>query len=703
MNRNYRRRPVLPEESSNFADPASASPPKLDQETQTPLPSSKISCESEGIERSVDRLRTSSKMQSLLASLDSSIPSTPAPPTSSIFRDLSLREIMAIPQPFAWQTGLPESMEGLLKDYKISSFGGLIDGPIKEASTPQHSYMDLRMVQNLDWATQIVNASHSYFTPIKPPSARGAIDIVKHGHIDQAYKEFHRALSITPKCSTAYVGRGLILLSKGDPRAAQREFRRALEVCPTDMDAKKYLEDLAHPTSGPHAAGLSSGRRRDSLFGIAAPLKTKEEQEADEEEMRKLSKRKAVTVAPLELRLDVDSLPNFRRHGQHRARPPPPPPPASSGTTTPSSSQVLSSSKVSSRGLRETLESKVSRAHALPLATPSSISKGASGSLALRKPSDPYPPASLVDQRPLGPNRSISSRKDIPMTKMATNAPRPSAAARAMASKYETDSPKSASTFRQPVPPGVKASRSTTLLPGVGKGSPDITRTYHDRTFPGDAKSHRDRVASGGANPPRGKVPSSGSKYPRERVSSDDARRPRDRSASDKNGKYHDKDALTSSKSYSGKDVASGSKNRQERKGLQVSSRSSQQIRQSTVSHETFGRSSTKRPRSPDVKPKAIQDNSPDSSPLSSAPEMSDEEDDALFYGLDPGGSSVSTGLGRKRTIDDDDEAEGIRDRKKIKPSSTESSPPPKAPMNRAPMKARRVKRRIIMDNESSE
>lgn len=78
---------------------------------------------------------------------------------------------------------------------------------------------------------------------------------------ERAIRAYERALAIDPKAPNVHYHLGLIYKERGDFAQAAAAFQRALEVLPTDKDARYWLDQLArHKAAG-----------QDAIDGNAAP------------------------------------------------------------------------------------------------------------------------------------------------------------------------------------------------------------------------------------------------------------------------------------------------------------------------------------------------------------------------------------------------------------------------------------------------
>lgn len=68
---------------------------------------------------------------------------------------------------------------------------------------------------------------------------------LKHDHVPEAAKEFHRMLEECPTDAAIHSGLGVALARQGQTEAAESEFRTALEIDPNDFTALHNLGDLA--------------------------------------------------------------------------------------------------------------------------------------------------------------------------------------------------------------------------------------------------------------------------------------------------------------------------------------------------------------------------------------------------------------------------------------------------------------------------
>lgn len=513
--------------------------------------------------------------------------------------------------------------------------------------------------------------------------------MVKEGHFDRAYKEFSSALQINKKCSTAFVGRGLILLIKKDPKNAQREFHNALEACPTDEEAKKYLDDLSSYSQSPPWNGSSDGRGNwsESLFGFRSTLGgTRDEKEIEEQRRRNVT-RKSVPAPPLELPLGGDNLPNFRRYNQHRARPPPPPSLSSTATSLTTAANPTSSVPKPSRDIRETLESRVARAQESTV-RPSSAIQGSMNRIQKESSTEKVHPAS---------NASYSPHRDQPIPKGHGHRSRPNAAARALASRYEQEAP-SKPTSRRPNSSLSNSSHpnSSSLPVRQLSGSTKIYRS--EDLSAGKLKVSHGRNSPGLAGPRSGESILAPSKVPRKRDSTSST-------------SVHEKDPrLNHSKIHAERDRPESYQSRYG-KSSPLAARVPSKTRKSSRSESSQGPvdESAERPsssRSSVVKPRASVSLSPDSSPLSSAPDMSDSDEDDAFYGLSTVNSESRDNLRGKRAGSREREGREEEERGKKRKREAcflEDSFSSKPLMERKkPIKACRA-RRVIMDDDSNE
>ena len=67
---------------------------------------------------------------------------------------------------------------------------------------------------------------------------------------ERAIRTYERALAIDPKAPNVHYHLGLIYKDRGELDQALAAFQRALEVLPTDKDARYWLEQLAQRSAG---------------------------------------------------------------------------------------------------------------------------------------------------------------------------------------------------------------------------------------------------------------------------------------------------------------------------------------------------------------------------------------------------------------------------------------------------------------------
>ncbi|KAF9945133.1 hypothetical protein BGZ72_001624, partial [Mortierella alpina] len=127
---------------------------------------------------------------------------------------------------------------------------GSADGDAR-SSAPLHrkeTYLDLRDEQNRNWAMD---------------SFTSGIDCAQKGQLEDAIKAYTQAIQIDAKCVEAYVARGCTFANIKKWRAAIMDFRAALNLDPSNISARQYLETTIaqeeehrlNPSADAHAAG----------------------------------------------------------------------------------------------------------------------------------------------------------------------------------------------------------------------------------------------------------------------------------------------------------------------------------------------------------------------------------------------------------------------------------------------------------------
>ncbi|KAF9290433.1 hypothetical protein BGZ68_007061 [Mortierella alpina] len=136
------------------------------------------------------------------------------------------------------------------------------------SSTPLHrkeTYLDLRDEQNRNWAMD---------------SFTSGIDCAQKGQLDDAIKAYSQAIQIDGKCVEAYVARGCTFANIKKWRAAIMDFRAALNLDPSNISARQYLETTIaqeeehrhNPSVDAHATGALANPSNTTAFGGDANL-----------------------------------------------------------------------------------------------------------------------------------------------------------------------------------------------------------------------------------------------------------------------------------------------------------------------------------------------------------------------------------------------------------------------------------------------
>ncbi|KAG9327739.1 hypothetical protein KVV02_000185 [Mortierella alpina] len=167
------------------------------------------------------------------------------------------------------------------------------------SNAPLHrkeTYLDLRDEQNRNWAMD---------------SFTSGIDCAQKGQLDDAIKAYTQAIQIDAKCVEAYVARGCTFANIKKWRAAVMDFRAALNLDPSNISARQYLETTMaqeeehrlNPSMDAHAVGVLANPSNTTAFGGDANLDDINE-----------------------IVLDTDALHNSpaANHMQNRGRSPPP-------------------------------------------------------------------------------------------------------------------------------------------------------------------------------------------------------------------------------------------------------------------------------------------------------------------------------------------------------------------------------------------
>jgi tetratricopeptide (TPR) repeat protein len=68
--------------------------------------------------------------------------------------------------------------------------------------------------------------------------------LFQQGLLDEAVREFERAIEVNPWNATAHGNIGVVFLRRGEPREALRWFERALEIDPEVPGAKAMVEQV---------------------------------------------------------------------------------------------------------------------------------------------------------------------------------------------------------------------------------------------------------------------------------------------------------------------------------------------------------------------------------------------------------------------------------------------------------------------------
>jgi len=98
---------------------------------------------------------------------------------------------------------------------------------------------------------------------------------LENGDLDQAATKFRHAAKVQPDASELHRYLGLVLEKQGDKAGASAEYRKALELKPTDMSTRRSLEGLTSVSSGPDESGETKrfeGYIRDKKFEEVEPL-----------------------------------------------------------------------------------------------------------------------------------------------------------------------------------------------------------------------------------------------------------------------------------------------------------------------------------------------------------------------------------------------------------------------------------------------
>jgi tetratricopeptide (TPR) repeat protein len=103
-----------------------------------------------------------------------------------------------------------------VRDYDIPEF----TIPVKT------TYLDLRSIQDKDWAVVIVSQG---------------VDFAKASDYEKAIKKFDSAVDLDPVCIPALIAKGTALANTGEYKKAIKNFKKALDIDPKHSKAQEYL------------------------------------------------------------------------------------------------------------------------------------------------------------------------------------------------------------------------------------------------------------------------------------------------------------------------------------------------------------------------------------------------------------------------------------------------------------------------------
>lgn len=88
------------------------------------------------------------------------------------------------------------------------------------------TYLDLRSIQDKDWAVFIVSQG---------------LDLAKSNNYEGAIKKYDSALDLDPECIPAWTAKGTALANTKKYREAIKHFKKVLELDPKHSKAQEYL------------------------------------------------------------------------------------------------------------------------------------------------------------------------------------------------------------------------------------------------------------------------------------------------------------------------------------------------------------------------------------------------------------------------------------------------------------------------------
>lgn len=88
------------------------------------------------------------------------------------------------------------------------------------------NYLDLRTVQDKDWAVVLVSQG---------------VDLANSNEYDKAIQKYESALDLDNKCLSAWIAKGIALANSKEYKEAIRHFKKALEVDPNHAKAQEFL------------------------------------------------------------------------------------------------------------------------------------------------------------------------------------------------------------------------------------------------------------------------------------------------------------------------------------------------------------------------------------------------------------------------------------------------------------------------------
>ena len=77
-----------------------------------------------------------------------------------------------------------------------------------------------------------------------PPTTIEATPTTSKGKLDHAITDFHKAIAFDPNFTPAYNTRGLAYEKMGDKEQAIADYRKVLEIDPSNQKAKEGLKRL---------------------------------------------------------------------------------------------------------------------------------------------------------------------------------------------------------------------------------------------------------------------------------------------------------------------------------------------------------------------------------------------------------------------------------------------------------------------------